>query len=200
MSPLQTVRFLVVALTIAAVQVAGLDRFLLLGVAYLALPLWLVVAVSGRLPATNAAIAGFAVGAAWDLLSVTLFGRYAFALAVVGGISGMLGTKSRSAGRVRGPMVRAGVIVFSTLWLWAFSAMVGEVLPPFSIATGLGLGLATLVSLPLVRPGGVLDRFAIAGYTEWEDHADPSSDWVDRRAGLYSVAVPPGPVRPREAA
>ncbi len=200
MSPLQTARFLLVALAIAAFQVAGLDRFLLFGVAYLALPLWLVVAISGRLPVTNAAIAGFAVGAAWDLLSVTLFGRYAFALAIVGGVSGLFGSRSRSAGRVGGPLIRAGIVLLSTLWLWGFSALVGEVLPPLSIATGLGLGLATLVSLPLVRPDGVLDRLAISGYTEWEDRTESSSDWVDRRAGLYSVPIRPQPVGSSEAA
>ena len=200
MNPLQTARFLLVAMVIAAVQVAGLDRFLLFGIAYLALPLWLVVAISGRLPATNAAIAGFAVGASWDLLNVTLFGRYAFALAIVGGISGLFGSRSRSAGRGGGLLIRAGIIGSSTLWLWGFSALVGEVLPPVSLATALGLGLATLASLPLVRPDGVLDRLAISGYTQWENRTESSSEWVDRRGGLYSVPVPPGPVGSREAA
>ncbi len=200
MSPLQLVRFLLVALAIAALQVAGLERFLLLGIAYLALPLWLVVAIAGRLPVTNAAIAGFVAGAAWDLLSVSLFGRYAFALAIVGGVSGLFGSRSRSAGRVGGWLIRAGFVLVSMLWLWGFSALVGEVLPPLSVATGLGLGLATLVSLPLVGPNGLLDRLAIPGYTEWDDRIESSSEWVDRRAGLYSVPVPPGPVGSREAA
>lgn len=200
MSPVQTVRFLLVAFLIAAVQVAGTDRFLLLGVAHLVVPLWLVVATAGRLPVTNAAIAGFAVGAAWDLSSTTLFGRYAFVLAIVGAVSGLVGARSRSAGRLGGLLIRAGLVGMSTLWLWGFSAMVGEVLPPLSISTGIGLGLATVVSLPFVRPDGMLDRLAISGFTEWEDRQGSSSDWVDRRSGLYSVPVPPGPVGSREAA
>ncbi len=190
MTSRQKIRFGMVALFIAGLQVAGFDRLQLFGLATLFVPLWLVVAIGGRLPATNATVAGFIIGLFVDLLSPALFGRYAFALAIVGAASAFAGSHLRSWGRNRGAIGSAVVVAVATIWLWGFSALVGEVFPLLSGQTIAGLALSSMVSILFVRPGGVLDRLCIAGTTDWEVTGDRSSEWVDRRAGLYSVSRP----------
>ncbi len=77
MSHTQILRLAAASILLAATQVAGFDRVLLFDIAYLALPLFLAVAVAGRLPFTNAVLCGALIGAFWDLLGIDLFGRYA---------------------------------------------------------------------------------------------------------------------------
>ncbi len=179
MSGPQIGRVAVVAFVFAAVQTAAFDRLLLLGLAYLALPLWLSIVVGRRLPWTSAAIAGFGCGLAWDLLALDLFGRYALVLAIVGATSSLVGD--------RGIGFRAAFLAAANVCLWVVSAAVGETLPMIGTATLAGLVLSVVVGLPLVGSGGVVARLAIPGPTVWDRTDARSSDWVDRRAGLHSA-------------
>lgn len=186
MTGLQNLRLVAVALVAATMQTAVFERFLLVGVGSVVVPVWLVVVVGRRLPATNAAVAGFGVGLAWDALSVSLFGRYGLALAAIAALAGGV-ARFADAPRRRARFLRRTVVLMAaTVWLWSFSALVGETLPPVSWSTVGGLVLASSVGAVVTGPGGRLERFAIRGRTAW-DAPDRSTSWVDRRAGLFPV-------------
>ncbi len=186
----QVLRLGGVALAVATVQTAALERFLLFGVGSLVLPAWLAIAVGRRLPATNAAAAGMLIGLAWDALSVNLFGRYALALAAVATFASLTGGVADAPGRVRRFLRRLVVVALSTMWLWAFSALVGETLPIIGWSTLAGLMIVSWLGASLTGPGSRLERVAIPGRTAW-DEPDRSTSWVDRRAGLFPLAVRP---------
>jgi len=182
---LQIFRVAAVSLAFAAAQVAGFDRFLLFGVAYLALPLFLAIAVGGRLPFTNAVLAGALVGVFWDLLAIDLFGRYALALALCAGTASLTTFGSTPSTRVertarRALSVGAGLVVLASV-----SALSGETLPVLNGATAIGLvislGVGTVVS------GSLFNRIAVPSRTVWDPPEERATEWVDRRAGLYSV-------------
>ncbi len=180
-------RLAVVGLFLAAIQVAGFDRFLLFGTAYLALPLFLTIATASRLPATNAALVGALVGTFWDLLGIDLFGRYALALSLAGAVASLVSFRRRDSGAVarigsRAIGVTAGIIVLASV-----SALSGETLPPLNSGTAVGL-LVSVVVGTLVS-GSTLNRLALPTRTAWDPAKERSTDWVDRRAGLYSVPV-----------
>lgn len=187
----QVLRFGGVALAVATVQTAALERFLLFGVGSLVLPVWLAIAVGRRLPATNAAAAGFWIGLTWDALSVDLFGRYALALAAIAAFASHTGGLAATSGRVRRFIRRLVVVALATVWLWAFSALVGETLPIIGWSSLAGLVLVSWLGAAFTGPGSRLERMAIPGRTAW-DEPDRSTSWVDRRAGLFPVAVRPG--------
>jgi hypothetical protein len=179
-SGLQIWRVGVVGFLVAAVQTAAFDRFLLLGLAYLALPLWLAIVVGRRLPWTSAAVAGFGCGLAWDLLALDLFGRYALVLAIVGATSSLVGDRSVAH--------RMTLLAASNVCLWVVSAMVGETLPMLDGRTLGGLLLSVAVGLLFIGSRGPMARLALPGPTAWDGTGARSSDWVDRRAGLHPVA------------
>ena len=187
MSRTQAFRLAVVSLVLAAAQVAGFDRFLLFGVAYLALPLFAAVAVGGRLPFTNAALAGALVGFCWDLLAIDLFGRYALALATCAGVASIAISGARRAPRAALIARRAVAVAVGLILLAVVSAISGETLPPVTAATGLGLVVSTVIGT--VVSGSVLNRLLLPTRTPWDPAQERSTDWVDRRAGLYSAPV-----------
>ena len=187
MTRLQVARLAVASLMVAAVQVAGFDRFLLFGVAYLALPLFVAVAVGGRLPFTNAALAGALVGVCWDLLGIDLFGRYALALALCSGISSIATFGAGRASRVAGTTRRALATATGFLVLMAVSALAGETLPPLNAATGVGLLLSTAIGTS--ASGSMLNRLILPTRTIWDPAQERSTEWMDRRAGLYTTPV-----------
>lgn len=182
----QVTRFAVVSLVVASIQTSALERLLLFGVGSLVLPVWLILAVSRRLPATNAAIAGFGAGMAWDALSISSFGRYALAL------SGMAAAASLTAAWTETPRSRSRFLrrlvqlTVATVWLWWVSAMAGETFPVISGSTLAGLALASAIGAAVTGPGGRLERIGLGGRTAW-DEPDRSTDWVDRRSGLFPV-------------
>jgi hypothetical protein len=175
------------SILLAATQVAGFDRVLLFDIAYLALPLFLAVAVAGRLPFTNAVLCGALIGAFWDLLGIDLFGRYALALSLVGGVSSLLTFPSRDSAAIARIGRRAIAITAGLLLLASVSALSGESLPALNAATALGFVLSVVVGT--VVSGSVLNRFALPTRTAWEPAEERSTDWADRRAGLHSVPV-----------
>ncbi|MFW2383727.1 MAG: hypothetical protein ACN4GZ_18395 [Acidimicrobiales bacterium] len=195
MTKLQIFRLAAVSLAFAATQVAGFDRFLLFGVGYLALPLFLAIAVGGRLPFTNAALAGAFVGLFWDLLSIDLFGRYALALALCAGAASLATFASMPPGRVERIARRALSVGVGLLVLASVSALSGETLPVLNGATAVGL-VVSLVVGTLVS-GSLLNRIALPSRTVWDPAEERATEWVDRRAGLYSV---PATSSEREAA
>jgi rod shape-determining protein MreD len=183
----QVARLAVVSVFLAATQVAGFDRFLLLGMAYLALPLFLTVAMAARLPATNAALVGALIGTFWDLLSIDLFGRYALALALAGGLASLVTFRTRESAAPARIGRRAVAITVGFVVLASVSALSGETLPPMNPATAVAL-LLTVVVGTLVS-GSILNRLALPTRIAWDPVRERSTDWVDRRAGLYSVPV-----------
>ena len=195
MTRLQIARVAGVSWILSAVQVAGFDRFLLFGLSHLVLPLFLVIAVGSRLPLTNAVIAGALIGGTWDLLAIDLFGRYALALAVVGGIAS-LALFGRADQPRRSRLLRRLVAnVLGVAALVSISALVGETLPSFSARTAAGIALTAAVGTLI--SGRVLRRLALPSRIVWDPARDRSTDWADRRAGLYSV---PAAMPEREAA
>ncbi|MGI9610496.1 MAG: hypothetical protein ACR2NL_09425 [Acidimicrobiia bacterium] len=195
MTSLQIARLGLVSLAIAATQVAGLDRFLLFGVGYLALPLFLAIAVGGRLPFTNAVLAGAFVGVFWDLLSINLFGRYALALALCSGAASLASFGSAQSARVERIARRALSVAVGLLMLALVSSLSGETLPALNGITAVGF-VVSLAGGTLVA-GSLLNRIAMPSRTVWDPAEKRATEWVDRRAGLYSV---PASDAEREAA
>lgn len=195
MTRLQILRVAGASWILAAVQVAGFDRFLLFGVSHLVLPLFLAVAVGSRIPLTNAVVAGALIGGTWDLLSIDLFGRYALGLAVAGGVASLVlfGRTEKS----RGSLLLRHLVAnfFAVTGLVAVSALAGETLPAFSSPTVAGLTLTAVVGT--LFSGRVLRRIALPSRTVWDPAPVRSTAWADRRAGLYSV---PAATPEREAA
>ena len=186
MSAFQIVRLAAAGLLLAAVQVTGFDSFLLFGVAYLALPLFLAVAVGTRLPFTNAVLSGWLIGVTWDLLSIELFGRYALVLALCGGVASLMCFGAQEAS-LRTRRVRRGIATaLAMVMLVTVSAVVGETLPVRSFSTLLGLALSSVIGM--LVSGSVLNRLALPTRTAWDVRHSQPTDWADRRAGLYAVS------------
>lgn len=190
MSGGQLARLGLVSLVAATIQTAALERLLLLGVASLVLPVWLSLVVGRRLPATNAAVAGFGIGLAWDALSISSFGRYALALSAIAAASSLTGRWSEAHRRRSRFLRRLVQLCVATVWLWWVSSLVGEAFPVLSRSTLAGLMLASVIGAAATGPGGRLERIGLAGRTVW-DEPDRSTDWVDRRSGLFPVPVRP---------
>ncbi len=187
MTRFQIARVAGISWIVAAIQVAGIDRFLLFGVAHLVLPLFLAVTVGSRLPLTNAVVGGALIGGTWDLLAIDLFGRYALGLAIAGGVAS-LALFGRTADSRRMRLVRRFVVtVVAVVGLVSVSAIAGETLPPFSSETLAGVALTS--AFGALVTGTVLRRIVLPGRTVWDPAPVRSTGWVDHRAGLYSVPV-----------